>query len=105
MYCLSMSSSGSAKGRPASLLRQPTVFLKFEISCDLAASPRYRLLGPKPTRELRAGGRVSRSNEAEGATRGGTYGVARLETSFVICPMSARCQPACRVRWDERVGG
>jgi len=39
------------------------VFLRFEISCVFAGSPRYLDLGPKPTKE----------------------GVARFETSFVIC--------------------
>jgi len=39
--------------RPASRLREPTVFFRLEISWVFAGSPKYLDLGPKPTRELR----------------------------------------------------
>lgn len=67
------------------------MFLRLEISCVLAVSPRYRALGPNPTRDL-FDGVVSLRAEGHGgvaarpgAEVGATYGVARLETSFAIC--------------------
>ena len=39
---------------PARRFREEIVFLRFEISWVFAASPRYLLLGPKPTSDLRA---------------------------------------------------
>lgn len=48
-----MATSGSLRLRPARRGRLPTVFLRLEISCVFAASPRYLLLGPKPTSVLR----------------------------------------------------
>lgn len=66
--------------RPARRLRELTVFFKLEISWVFAGSPRYLLLGPKPTREL-----LAVSHDATlGDLRADTDGVARLETSFVI---------------------
>jgi len=38
--CCSMATSGSLADRPASRFRELMVFLRFEISCVLAASPR-----------------------------------------------------------------
>jgi hypothetical protein len=38
--------------RPANRFKDETVFFRFEISCVFAGSPRYRLLGPKPTKDL-----------------------------------------------------
>ena len=44
--------SGSFKARPANRFKDPTVFFRLEISWVFADSPRYRDLGPKPTRDL-----------------------------------------------------
>lgn len=63
-----------------SLFREPTVFFRFDISCVFAASPRYRLLGPKPTRDLQQNSQISSTADGENYT----HGVWRLETSFVI---------------------
>lgn len=52
MYCCSIATSGSLKLLPANRVRQPTVFLRLEISWFLAGSPMYLLLGPKATRDL-----------------------------------------------------
>lgn len=67
--------------RPTRRLRELTVFFRLEISWVFAGSPRYLLLGPKPTRELLA----VRYGATLGDLRADTDGVARLETSFVIC--------------------
>ena len=72
--------SGSLRERPARRLRELTVFLRLEISWVFAVSPRYLVLGPKPTRELLA---VSYYTISMSMTD--TDGVARFETSFVIC--------------------
>lgn len=55
------------------------MFLRLEISCVFAGSPRYLLLGPNPTREL-----LMVSYCIAGHFFADTYGVARLDTSFVI---------------------
>ena len=52
----------SAWFNPSSLFRLEAVFLKFDISCVLAASPKKRCLSPKETKD----------------------GVALFDTSFVI---------------------
>lgn len=62
------------------------MFLRLEISCVFAGSPRYLDLGPKPTKDLP---KVLGYPSVEGSRGCATYGVARLETSFVICPLSA----------------
>jgi len=56
--------SGSLRDRPANRVRQLTVFLRFEISCVLAASPRYLLFGPNPTRDLLRVSHVGKDSEA-----------------------------------------
>lgn len=62
MYSCSMTISGSFSDLPARRLRELTVFFKLEISCVFAFSPKYLVLGPKPTSD----------------------GVARFEVSLVI---------------------
>jgi hypothetical protein len=52
MNVCSIWTSGSCSWRPSSRFRELTVFFRFDISCVLAASPRYRDLGPKPTSDL-----------------------------------------------------
>lgn len=39
--------------RPRSRFKELTVFLRLEISWVFAGSPRYRDLGPNPTRDLK----------------------------------------------------
>lgn len=48
-------SPGSSKLLPINLLRDPTVFLKLEVSAVLAASPMYRCRAVKEMRELEEG--------------------------------------------------
>ena len=50
-------SPGSSNLLPINLLRDPTVFLKLEVSAVLAASPMYRCRAVKEMRELRERGR------------------------------------------------
>ena len=59
------------------------MFFRLEISCVFAVSPRYRDLGPNPTSELE----LCQQAEVRSGGRG-TYGVCRLEVSFVICDKS-----------------
>ena len=56
------------------------MFLRLEISWVFAVSPRYLLLGPKPTRDL-LGVNYDETPKGVGVD---TDGVARLETSLVI---------------------
>lgn len=61
-FCSAEWTRGSSRDRPMRRLREPTVFLKLEVSWVFAGSPMARCLGPKAMRE----------------------GVARLETSLVM---------------------
>jgi hypothetical protein len=81
MKSFSAWTSGSLSERPAMREKDETVFLRLETSWFFAASPMYLLLGPKPTSEL---WQVS-TNFSPWEAVWATYGVARLETSFVIC--------------------
>ncbi len=76
--------------RPINRLREPTVFLKLEVSSVFADSPMDRCLGPKETSELtqHKGGwsegyplDISERSRVWGMS---TYGVARLETSLTM---------------------
>lgn len=71
------------------------MFFRLEISCVFAGSPRYLDLGPKPTRDLPMIIRIAIEESRDRAT----YGVARFETSFVICP------PSVFPQVDERKKG
>lgn len=44
--------SESAMVRPINRFNEPIVFLKFDVSCDFADSPRVRCLGPNATNDL-----------------------------------------------------
>lgn len=62
-------------------LSEPIVFLKFEISCVFADSPIARCFGPNETRALY---QAFQCEVDKIISKKNSYGVARLDTSFVI---------------------